>query len=119
MASASKRRSARRPVSRKERPAPLQALRDPIRKQEANSKRGSKSAQSRGNDVTPLLSGRELIELMNRRAQALAQLPMRIALSGTPFEAWRHQHQFVQGIINDCEFATLHLMKLAITPFRR
>jgi hypothetical protein len=119
MASASKRRSIRRPVRRKERPAaaPLHALRDPIRKQEADSKRGNKSARSRGNGITPLFSGRELIELMNRRAQALAQLPIRIALSRTPFEAWRHQNQFVQGIINDCEFATLHLMKLAITPF--
>jgi hypothetical protein len=119
LAPTSKRRSIRPPVRRKERPAAalLHATRDPIRKQELGSNRGNKSARARTNGITPLFTDRELIELMNRRAQALAQLPLRIALSRNPFEAWRHQNQFVRDIINDCEFATLHLMKLAVTSF--
>jgi hypothetical protein len=86
MASASKRHSIRPPVRRKVRPAaaPLDALRDPIRKQEVDSKRGNKSTRARGNGITPLFTGREFIELMNRRAQAVVQLPIRIALSRTP-----------------------------------
>jgi hypothetical protein len=71
MASASKRRSIRPAVRRKVRPAaaPLDALRDPIRKQEVDSKRGNKSTRARGNGFTPLFTGREFIELMNRRAR--------------------------------------------------
>jgi hypothetical protein len=119
MASASKRRSNRPPVRRKERPAaaPLDALRDSIRKQELDSKQGNKSTQARGNGITPLFPSPELFELITRRTKAIGELPLRIALSRTPFEAWRHQNQFLQGLINDCEFATLHLMKLAVPPF--
>lgn len=99
LASTSKRRSIRPPVRRKERPAAalLHATRDPIRKQELGSNRGNKSARARTNGITPLFTDREFIELMNRRAQALAQLPLRIALSRSPFEAWRHQNQIRAG----------------------
>jgi hypothetical protein len=119
MAPISKGRSNRTHVRRKKRPAiaPLHAQRDPIRKQEVDSKRVNELARLSGNGIATLFSGREFIELMNRRTQALAQLPVRIALSRSPFEAWRHQNQFIEGVINDCEFAVLLLMKLSKTPF--
>jgi hypothetical protein len=63
----------------------------------------------------PVFADDDLIRLLNRRAQALGELPLRIALSRTPFEAWRVQYQFALGIINDCEFVTLRLMKVAVT----
>jgi hypothetical protein len=92
MAPVSKGRSNRPHVRRKKRPAiaPLHAPRDPIRKQEVDSKRVNELERLSGNSI---------------------------ALSRSPFEAWRHQNQFIEGVINDCEFAVLLLMKLSKTPF--
>ena len=92
--------------------ARLDVARGPIRQQAVQGQRPPKAG---GADVMPVFAGDDLIQLINRRAQALGELPLRIALSRTPFEAWRVQHQFALGVINDCEFVALRLMKLALT----
>lgn len=119
MAPASKRRKPPARARRKARSAtaPLDVLRDPIRRQEVQRRRPKAPLRTPGNDLVPDFPSHEFIQLMNRRAQALVELPLRIALSRTPFEAWRHQNQFMQDIVNDCEFATLCLLKVALRPF--
>lgn len=121
MASASKRRNIRPRVSGKARPAaaPLDALRDPIRKQEVDRKRADESTPTRPSAIAPLMTAAELIDLMNRRTGALAELSLRIASSRTPFEAWRHQDHFMRNLIDDVEAVTLHMMRVGLASFPR
>jgi hypothetical protein len=54
---------------------------------------------------------------MNRRTSALAELSLRIASSRTPFEAWRHQNNFMRNLIDDVEAVTLHMMRVGLASF--
>lgn len=111
----SKRRKNRRRATTRSAVARLDALRDPIRQQEVQRHLRTKSERAQGANLLSVFADHEFIQLANHRAQALVELPLRIALSRNPFEAWRLQHQFALGIINDCELATLRFMKLALT----
>jgi hypothetical protein len=104
---ASTKRTARAPAAR------LDAQRDPIRKQEVHRRSASGTARTPGDYLGRGFLGDEFIHLMNRRAQALVELSLRTAISRTPFEVWRHQNRFIQGVLDDCELATLRLMQVA------
>jgi hypothetical protein len=118
MAPVSKRRKSRPRAKRTAGTATarLDVQRDPVRKQEIHRRSASATSRARGDDLVPGFFGDEFIQLMNRRAQALVELPLRIAMSRTPFEAWRHQNQFMQGVVDDWEFATLRLMHVVFAP---
>ena len=90
----------------------LDVQRDPTRKQEVQRKRREKSPARK---TMPAFTGLELPELINRSIKAFMELPLRIVRARTPFEVWRHQHQFVQEIISDCQSVTFRVMRASLT----
>jgi hypothetical protein len=92
------------------RSTPLNAKRDATLKQEIQGKRRENSEQMRDGNAMPLPS-RELIELMNRRACAFLEFPMRMARCRTPFALWSEQARFVHDMINDCQSLAQRMMR--------
>ena len=102
-------RSARTPTT-----TPLNAQRDATRKGQIQRKRRGNSKQVRHSTTMPLLAGRELIELMDRRTRALIDLPVRIARCRTPFDVWREHNQFLQGITTDCQSVAFRMLRAGL-----
>ena len=105
------RRKARTPKT-----TSLDVQRDPTRKQEVQRKRREKSPARK---TMPTFTGFELPELINRSIKAFMELPLRILRARTPFEVWRHQHQFVQEIISDCQLVTFRVMRASLSALTR
>ena len=90
----------------------LDVQRDPTRKQEVQRKRREKSP---GRKTMPAFTNLELPELINRSIKAFMELQLRIVRARTPFEVWRHQHQFAQEIISDWQLATFRVMRASLS----
>jgi hypothetical protein len=100
------------------RSAPLNALRDATRKAELQRKRQSNKRKRQsnkcearpGNGGTPGSPGLDVLGLMNRRVEALLDLPKRIAHCHSPFELWREQARYMQEVFADYQLVAQHMM---------
>ena len=112
-----KKRAARaktaRSAQRRTRAAPLNAQRDATRIQELQRK-PRKTNLERGlhEDVGNL--GLDVAELVNRRAKAILEFPMRVASCRSPLELWSTQTRFAQGFFSDYQSAAQRIMTHAL-----
>jgi hypothetical protein len=97
---------ARSPASRS-----LRVHSDPIRKQELSEKRVERHAHR-----LPSLPTLEMLDLTGRIFAACMALPLRIARSRTPIDAWNEQTRLLRGIADDCQSVGFRMMTAGYVP---
>ena len=97
MTAASKSKGHKR--KRRRSSAPLKASHDATRKQAANGQHHQAGRRENGSVV--LSVGRDVVSLMNSRANAYFGLPSRIVRCHSPFELWREHARFMHEAFAD------------------
>ena len=100
---AAKAKTARSP-QRRTRASPLNAQRDAARIQDLQRK-PRKTHSELGLDV---------VELVNRRAKAFLEFPMRVVSCRSPFELWSTQARFAHAFFSDYQSAAQHILMHAL-----